>query len=107
MKDRITIKQLSAQVERLNRLTGQPLEPYVREDDGTEHGRFAAQIGNYHVSQAYGGVRLHQMATPGGGVRDVLSLGYCSKRELYDRLLAFIEGIETANGNRTIREPDR
>lgn len=104
MSDRITIDRLRRQCDRLNRITGQPTESYIREDDGTEHGRFVAQVGNYHLSQAYGGVSLHQMVSTSGAVRDVLSLGHCPKRELFDRMLAFIEGIETANGNRTIRE---
>ena len=100
MRDRITINHLRRQCERLNKITGQPPEPWIRNDDG----RLVAQIGNYHLSQAYGGVALHQMVADGGAVRDVLSTGHCPKRELYYRMVAFIEGMATANGERPIVE---
>ena len=41
---------------------------------------------------------LHQMSNEGGGVSDVLRCGHQSKRELSNRLSAFIAGIETAKG---------
>ena len=55
-----------------------------------------AQIGNYHIDGAYGGVSLHQMVNDGGGIRDVFSCGHVPKRELFDRICAFMEGIRTA-----------
>ena len=84
--NRVTEKQLQAIVDRLNRITGSPMEPYV---DGK------AQIGNYHLSHAYGGVCLHRMFNEGGGVSSPLSTGHISKRELMGLLYAFISGIET------------
>jgi hypothetical protein len=84
--NRVTEKQLQAVVDRLNRITGSPLEPYV----GRE-----AQIGNYHLSHAYGGVCLHRMYNEGGGVTSPLSTGHISKRELLGLLHAFINGIES------------
>lgn len=84
--NRITGKHLQAIVDRLNRITGSPSAPYV---DGK------AQIGNYHISHAYGGVCLHRMYNDGGGVSSPLSTGYITKRELANLLYAFIAGINT------------
>jgi hypothetical protein len=88
---RISIKQLEAQCEHLTRLTDSPLEPYTRKD-----GKFTANIGNYHLSQAYGGVELHRMATDGGGASTPAWHGYVPKREAHERLGAFINGIYAA-----------
>ena len=81
---RITEAQLQAIVDRLNRITGSPAEPYV-------NGK--AQIGNYHLSHAYGGVSLHRMHNDGGGVSSPLSVGHVTKRELAGLMYAFIAGI--------------
>lgn len=85
--NRITEKHLQAIVDRLNRITGSPAAPYV---DGK------AQIGNYHLSHAYGGVCLHRMHNDGGGVSSPLSTGHVTKRELAGLLHAFIAGINTS-----------
>jgi hypothetical protein len=83
---RITETHLQAKIDRLNRITGSPAEPYT---DGK------ANIGNYHLSHAYGGVCLHRMHNSGGGVSSPLSTGHVSKRELAGLLSAFIAGIES------------
>ncbi len=88
--NRITEKNLQAVVDRINRITESPITPYVRQD-----GKCIAQIGNYHLSGAYGGVSLHRMQNQGGGIQDVFGCGHVPKRELYDRLHAFIRGIES------------
>jgi len=90
MTDRISIKQLEAMVARLNRLTDSPPKPYERDDDG----RLRAQIGNWHISQAYGGVCVERMANEGGGVSCPIWMGHVPKREAYNRLSAFIAGLE-------------
>jgi hypothetical protein len=54
-----------------------------------------ANVGNYHLSHAYGGVSLHQMSNLGGGVRDVFSCGHVPKRNLCDRMFAFLAAKET------------
>jgi hypothetical protein len=90
MTTRITEKQLQAVVDRLNRITGSPLEPYAKVD-----GAYAAQVGNYHLSHAYGGVCLHRMHNESGGVSSPLSTGHVSKRELLGLLHAYINGIES------------
>lgn len=81
---RITEKELEAVVNRLNRITNSSLEPYI---DGK------AQIGNYHLSWAYGGVSLHRMHNEYGGVTTPLNCGHISKRELYNLMQAYISGL--------------
>ncbi len=90
MSDRITVQNLEAVVARINRIAGTPQEAYSLVD-----GKYVANIGNYHLSGAYGGYQLHQMMNDGGGIHDVLRCGYTSKRELYYRLHAFVAGLET------------
>lgn len=85
--DRITDKHLDVLCDRLNRLTNSPMKPYL---DGK------AQVGNYYVSHAYGGVCLDRMHNDGGGVTTPLSGGHIPKRELYNLMQAFIAGLETA-----------
>lgn len=87
--DRITEKQLQNMCDRLNGLTNSPEKPYV---DGV------AQIGNYHISHAYGGVCLHRMHNAKGGVTEPLYCGHCPTRELYYRIYSFIQGIESQRG---------
>lgn len=82
---RITEKQIEVSIDRLNVLTGNPSKPYSRNK---------ANIGNYHLSCAYGGYALHQMINDCGGVNDIFN-GYKTKRELFNLIHAFIAGIET------------
>lgn len=89
MTTRITEKQLRAVVDRINAATGSPLYPYLE-----INGKWTAQIGNYHLDMAYGGVKLARMCSEGGGTSDVLRSGFCTKRELYDQLHAFLRGLE-------------
>lgn len=90
MNNRITQKMLDVRVELLNQATGNPLETYRQID-----GRNVAQIGNYHISGAYGGFKLLQIVNEQGGCRDVLYSGYVSKRELYSLICAFHQGYDT------------
>ena len=96
----ITKANLQAVVDRINRLTNSPIEPYTRTGE-VPNQRYSANIGNYHLSGAYGGYALHRMETDGGGVRDVLGIGHISKRALYDSMFAFIKGMDavTEKGN--------
>lgn len=87
---RITRSNLEAIANRLNIMTGNRIEPYTK----SEAGQFIANIGNYHLSGAYGGVALHRMITDGGGVSDVFGCGHVTKRDLYNRLHAYLNGIE-------------
>ena len=83
---RITVKHLEQLCEYLNELTGNPVKPW------NEKGR--ANIGNYHLSYAYGGVCLHQNVNESGGVTTPIIHGHVAKRELFDLMHAYIKGIE-------------
>lgn len=87
-----TAQRIEAQL-RINRLTNSPSAPWALAVDDPKS-RMRAQIGNYHLSGAYGGVCLHQLVNEGGGVRDVLQCGHVPKRLLYDMMHAFIAGME-------------
>jgi hypothetical protein len=87
---RITDKDLQAVVDRINRMTKSPMTPYVKRENGS----YEAQIANYHLSHAYGGVCLHRMHNESGGVSSPLSCGHIPKRDLYERMHAFVKGLE-------------
>jgi len=76
--ERITTKDLEAIVVRLNTITCNPQEPYLRDTNG----RLRPNAGNYSLDQAYGGNKLVQMLD-GGGSRDVSTIGYASKRAIF------------------------
>jgi hypothetical protein len=78
--NRITIKHLEQLCDYLNKLTGNPVEKW--------------HIGNFHISQAYGGVCLHRLVNPSGGISTPLIHGHVSKRELFELMHAFIKGLE-------------
>lgn len=80
MKQRITNRQLENMVEAINTVYGHAIEPYT---DGK------ANIGTYYIDGAYGGVKLVQLVSDGGGVRNVSPNGYGTKRELY----TFLNGM--------------
>lgn len=85
--ERITEKQLEAIVLRLNRAMGRPETPYTDIE-----GKYTANIGNFHLYNAYGRIGVHEMATDGGGVRRVVDLG--TKRETAEALWNILKGIE-------------
>jgi len=90
-------------VARINRATGSPLTPWatvLHTDNVTGNAiRARANIGNYHLSGAYGGVSLHRMSNEGGGVSDVFRCGHVPKRELAEKMWAFLAGYEAATEN--------
>lgn len=86
---RVPMKNLEAQVDRINQLTGSPLEPYTYVD-----GKFLANIGNYHLDQAYGGIKLNRMFNVGGGICAISKNGFVTKRELSSWMDAYIAGLE-------------
>ena len=91
--ERITEKQLQAVVDRINSITNSPNEPYAKVD-----GKYVAQIGSYHLSHAYGGVSLERMSNSGGGVTQPFGCGHVSKRDLYNRMQAFLSGLDAGKG---------
>jgi hypothetical protein len=91
MTSRVSTEQLQAIVNRINTMTNSPLKPYE-----TVEGKYVAQIGNYHLSQAYGGFALHRMQSDGGGIVDVLGRGHMPKREIAELMYAWIRGFDQA-----------
>lgn len=86
MDNRISAAHLEAKLHRLNVLLGRPVDPYA--------GPGVANIGNIHLSNAYGGRTLEVIASEGGGVHVMLDGRRRSNREMYDILSAMIVGIE-------------
>ena len=86
---RITDKHLQQLCDYINELTNSPKEPYTREESGS----VKANIGNYHLYHAYGGVCLHRMVNDGGGIRTPLMSGCVTKRELYNAMQNYIAGL--------------
>ena len=89
-RERITISQLQAVTDILNRMTGNPATPNSKNDAGA----WSSNRGNFHISRANGGFALHQMATDGGGIRDVLYTGHIPARQLFDLIHAYRAGLE-------------
>lgn len=84
MAQRITQSDLQSVVDRFNSVTNSPMQPW---EDGK------AQIGNYHLSGAYGGVGLHRMFNKNGGIQDIFG-GHMSRRELHGKMHAWLDGYE-------------
>ena len=89
---RITIKDLENRVKYLNELTEKPTQRYTKKD-----GKYISNVGHIFISQAYGGCELQQVWNEGGAVIDVLKTGHIPKKELYNQINAFIEGIRFNN----------
>lgn len=86
---RVKIKDLEYLVDRLNDLTGSPKTTWSRGKDG----KLTANIGNYHLSGAYGGWCVHRMMNEGGGVLTPITYGYLPKAELYQLIQSYIRGL--------------
>jgi hypothetical protein len=87
---RTTKAHLESLVTRLNEVTGNPLETYSKDDTG----HFKANIGNYHIYEAYGGVQLHRMVNDDGGIRVMSENGCTTKHDLYTQIQMLLKGIE-------------
>lgn len=85
-----TISQLESRIDHLNKITNSPATPYTRTKDEP----LKANIGNYHLSQAYGGYSLYQMTSKGGAVNCPVGSYHMPKRELIGKINAFISGVE-------------
>ncbi len=94
MRRNISKSDLQYLVDELNKVTNNPIDSYTK----TNEGQYRANIGNYHLSWAYGGVSLQRMTNEGGGVSNVSHSGHGTKRELYNYLIALLDGIELAQG---------
>ena len=82
---RITKKMLENRVMHLNELTNNPTRIW-------ENGQ--ANVGNYHLDNAYGGYTLYRNMNIDGGVTNIFESGYVSMRVLFDLIGAFMEGYQ-------------
>jgi len=82
---RITNNDLETLANRINELTN---SPKIYSDKGT------IQIGHYYIDGAYGGVQLVRITNDGGAIRTVSQNGYSTKKELYNFMIGFINGLE-------------
>ena len=89
---RTTKKDLDAVCSRINRILGTPDAPYMLVD-----GRYVPQADCYHLDETYGGYALYKMSSNPGctGVTDIFG-GHWPKKELYNRMQAFISGLEAS-----------
>ena len=89
---RITQKDLEAVCRRINRTVNgtDDVPAWVKNEEGT----FRATVGVYVLDGAYGGWSLERIVGESGGVSDVFRCGHVPKRELYDRMQAFLDGYE-------------
>lgn len=94
MSNRTTKATLEALCDWINEETGNPLKPYQRGEDG----KLTAQVGNYHLSLAYGGVCVHRMGNASGGCSAPIWSGHIPKREAEGKLRAFLSGIRAGKG---------
>lgn len=90
--ERITDSMLKARLERLNQLIGASNEKYVKD----ENGKIIGGSPNHHCFEfAYGMVGVHKMGSDmNTGECTVIPLG--TKRETFERLVAYISGIQLA-----------
>lgn len=91
MSTRITRAHLDAKAATINSMRGAPAEPYRM-----VNGKPVANVGNYHISSAYGGYSLHKMCNESGGAAHVLTIGHVSARELAGLMSAYIAGMYDA-----------
>ena len=91
MSTRITRSFLEAKCNTLNSMRGAPAEPSRMVD-----GKYCANVGNYHISGAYGGYCLHRMSNESGGVSDVFSCGHIPARQLAALMSAYTAGLYDA-----------
>jgi hypothetical protein len=91
-----TINTLKKLCELINISTGSPATPYTRTETG-----LVANIGNFHLSQGYGGVCVHRIANEDGGITTPIWATYISKKAAEGNMRAYLAGCETrkAEGN--------
>lgn len=90
MTTRITQIDLEKLVASINRATDSPRTPYHKDDAG----QYFANIGNYSLDYAYGGVRLVRIVNQEGGISPVFDSAFGTKRELYAKMSAFLAGLQ-------------
>ena len=78
----ITILDLESRLFDLNESKGVKTEPYSK----TSSGAYKSNVGNYHLSRAYGGFNVYKMVNEAGGVSEPAGGGHVTKRECLERI---------------------
>ena len=96
---RYKMSDLTGLVDRLNRTVGAEVKAHREATKAEKAAGFAlvSNVGTYYLMGAYGGHKLVQITNYGGGVRDVLRVGYSSKRELHYAIHAYLDGMWAVN----------
>ena len=79
MKNTVTISDLKNALHALNVAKGFETSPYKGNTN-------KSNIGNFHLSRAYGGFNVHQIANEAGGVTEPSGGGHVTKRECLERI---------------------
>ena len=92
---RVTKKMLKNKVNELNKITGSPVDYYrIDKSPGDIFQVKHTNKNHFCLAGAYGGYQLQRVCNSGGGVNSFFNTGYTSKKELYNLISAFIDGIE-------------
>lgn len=89
--DRITNAHLETLVTHINKITNNPVEACTNNE-----GKFTWNVGSYCIGYSFNGVNLERISSNGGGVSQPFGHAAYTKRELYEKMQAFIRGIEAA-----------
>lgn len=87
-KPAIKTSELHRLAQYINELTDSPAEAYTQDNAR----KWTANPGHYYIDGAYGGFKLLRIVK-GGGSTDVLGSGYSTKRDLFNQLHAYIQGL--------------
>lgn len=90
---RITDKILQAKIDALNQLTGNPPNPYTRNQ---ETGKLTANVGSHYLAHGFRGVNVYRLANNAGGVTTPLGNHDRPRRELADALDNYAAGYRAA-----------
>lgn len=82
--EHVTKRDIENLIVRLNRVTGNP------EECMTEG---KANVGHYHLDQAYRRYRLVQTTSPEGDIRCAIDTGYQDIKTIYHQARAYLAGI--------------
>jgi len=98
---RVTQAELDTLVRQVNEALGRPIGTWTRHDvpcsscgvTHTAQSRYTANVGNIHLSQAYGGVQVVEVINDEGGMSQ-LTYHHGTKREAALFLRGMLAGIE-------------
>jgi hypothetical protein len=97
MSNRITISMLESKVKYLNKITGNPETSYTQTKKGIK-----ANIGNYYLDGTCSGYTVDRICNESGAVTELFS-GHMPKAELYNKLHAYISGLQAGKELKAVK----